>query len=228
MDPFTLPLLDADNRFETTTLRVRNTALFSTGAADHELRAGIEYTDRTRQDASAGSAPGGDKESFAIYAVDDISFGGWTVTPALRYETQEITEDPLNGTESFSDDALMGGLALRYQFNSGFALFGSAAYTENLPIIDDINSNDPTGIGTNLIEQSERGTTYEFGASYDSQDVFRAGDALAAKLVFYTQQAESVTTIRAFGNPLTSVDQIDREGVELELCLLYTSPSPRD
>ncbi|WP_415918954.1 TonB-dependent receptor domain-containing protein [Tateyamaria sp. SN6-1] len=216
LSPFTLALLDADNQYETTTFRVRNTALFTTGVVDHELRTGFEYVDRTRKDASAGSAPGGTKESYAIYAVNDMRFGGWTVTPALRYETQEITEDAANGTASYDADALMGGLSVRYAFDDGFALFGSAAYTENLPIIDDINSNNPNGIGTNLIEQSEQATTYEIGASFDNQDVFRDGDALAVKLVYYQQDAEDVTTIRAFGNPLTSVDQIDREGVELE------------
>ncbi|MEO0401730.1 MAG: TonB-dependent receptor [Pseudomonadota bacterium] len=216
LSPFTLALLDADNRYETTTFRVSNTALFTTGTIDHELRTGFEYVHRTRQDATDGSAPGGTKESYAVYAVDDMRFGGWTLTPALRFETQDITEDALNGSASYSDDALMGGLALRYEFASGFALFGSAAYTENLPIIDDINSNDPTGIGTNLIQQSERATTYELGASFDNQDVLAFGDALAVKLVFYTQDADSVTTIRSFANPLSSVDQIDREGVELE------------
>lgn len=206
--PGTLALLDADNRYETTQFRVKNRSLFTTGAIDHDLRVGFEYTHRDRQDASAGSAPGGTKESYALFAVNDMDFGnGWTVTPALRYETQDITEDPINGNAEFNDNALMGGLAVRYAFQNGFAVFGSAAYTENLPIVDDIQSA--------LILQSERATTYELGASFDSSDVFATGDALAIKVVAYDQQADSVTTIRSFA-PGNSVDSIDRSGFEVE------------
>lgn len=205
----TLGLLDADNRYQTTTLRIRNTALFSTGSVQHELRAGAEYIWRERQDASDGSAPGGDKEVFAIYVVDEMQIGdAWTIMPALRYETQKITEDPVNGVSEFSDDALMGGLSVRYAFDNGIALFGSAAYTVNLPIVDDIESD--------LIFQSERATTYELGVSYEGLDVFEAGDTLALKLNYYTQASDSVTTLRAMGDPLASVDEVDRDGFELE------------
>lgn len=206
---FTLGLLDADNRYETTTLRIRNTSLFETGAISHELRAGAEVIRRTRQDATAGSAPGGEKDVFALYLIDEMQIGNaWTIMPAVRYETQNITEDPANGVAEFGDDAVMGGLSLRYEFASGFAVFGSAAYTVNQPIIDDISSA--------LIQQSERATTYEVGVSYAGQDVFDAGDTLAMKLNYYTQASDSVTTVRAMGNPLESVDQIDRDGFELE------------
>ncbi|MCV3274007.1 TonB-dependent receptor domain-containing protein [Roseobacter sinensis] len=206
---FTLNLLDADNRYQTTTLRIRNTALFETGPVQHTLRTGAEYILRERQDASAGAAPGGEKEVFALYAVNDMQIGGaWTITPALRFETQTITEDPVNGVAEFGDDALMGGLSVRYAFDNGIALFGSAAYTVNLPIVDDISSD--------LIFQSERATTYEAGISYEALDVFDAGDTLAVKLNYYTQTSDSVTTLRAMGNPLESVDQVDRDGFELE------------
>ncbi|WP_227268821.1 TonB-dependent receptor domain-containing protein [Roseobacter weihaiensis] len=206
---FSLNLLDADNRYETTTLRIRNTALFEMAAVQHELRAGAEYILRERQDASAGAAPGGEKEVFALFLVDEMQIGdAWTIMPALRYETQEITEDPINGAAEFGDDALMGGLSLRYAFANGISVFGSGAYTVNLPIIDDISSD--------LIQQSERATTYEVGVAYDGQDVFETGDALALKLNYYTQESSNVTTIRAIGNPLDSVDAVDRDGFELE------------
>ncbi|WP_298971234.1 TonB-dependent receptor [uncultured Roseobacter sp.] len=206
---FSLNLLDADNRYQTTTLRLRNTAFFDTGTVQHELRAGAEYILRERQDASAGAAPGGEKEVFAVYLVDEMRIGeAWTIMPALRFETQNITEDPINGAAEFGDDALMGGLSLRYAFDNGISVFGSAAYTVNLPIVDDIESD--------LILQSERATTYEVGVAYEGLDVFDAGDTLALKLNYYTQVSDSVTTIRAMGNPLASVDQVDRDGFELE------------
>jgi hemoglobin/transferrin/lactoferrin receptor protein len=203
------PLLDADNRYRTTTLRVKNEALFSTGAVAHQLRTGIEYIQRERTDATAGSAPGGTKEALAFYAVDEMRVGDrWTITPALRYENQTITQDPINGNATYDKDALMGGVSARYAFGNGWAVFGSAAYTENLPIIDDID--DSVYIG-----QSEKGRSYEIGVAYDGVDVFRSGDSLAFKINYYNDHLTDLTTY--VGRPETeTVTAVDREGIELE------------
>ncbi len=203
------PLLDADNRYRTTTFRVKNEALFSTGAIDHQLRTGVEFIQRKRTDATAGDAPGGTKDALAFYAVDEMQIGGrWTITPALRYENQTITQDPLNGNAEYDRDALMGGVSARYAIGSGWAVFGSASYTENLPIIDDIDN--PVFIG-----QSEKGRSYEIGVAYDSVDVFRSGDSLAFKVNYYNDHLTDLTTY--VGRPATeTVTAVDREGIELE------------
>ncbi len=211
LSPFVLPLLDADNRYETTTLRLKNEALFNTGLLDHTLRTGVEWIKRERQDATDGSAPGGDKDVFAIYAVDEIQIGdAWTVTPAVRYESQTITPDAATGLsgQEFNADALMGGLALRYAFANGIAVFGSASYTENLPIIDDL-------FNSTLINQSEKGTTYEIGVSYEGDSIFATGDTLALKLNYYDQSLRDLTTYRSF-TPGNSIVDVDRQGYELE------------
>lgn len=203
------PLLDADNRYQTTTLRVKNTALFSTGALDHELRTGVEYINRTRQDATGGSAPGGTKETLALFAVDEMQLGDrWTITPALRYENQTITQDPLNGTASYGKDGIMGGISARYAFADGWAVFGSAAYTQNLPIIDDIGN--PV-----LIAQAESGRSYELGVSFDRAGVFSDDDNFAVKLNYYNDYLWDLTTYRSFA-PGGSTNVVDREGFELE------------
>lgn len=209
-------LLDADNRYQTTTLRLKNESLFTTGAIDHELRTGIEYIQRDRQDASAGSAPGGTKETLAFFAVNEMQIGDrWTITPALRYESQTITQDPLNGNSSFDQDGLMGGISARYAFADGWAVFGSAAYTENLPIIDDIGN--PV-----LIEQSEKGRSYELGVSFDRADVFSGGDKLALKLNYYSDDLWDLTTYRSFA-PGGSTTSISRNGFELEAAYAMAS-----
>jgi len=209
----TLDLLDADHQYETTTLRIKNTSLFTTGNADHELRTGIEFINRKRETASA--APGGDKDVFAIFAVDEIGFGdNFTLTPALRYETQSITPDPTITSTSYDKDAWMGGIAAQYVFDNGFGIYGSAAYTENLPILDDI----PTSSRSNqdLIVTSEKGEIYEIGVTFDRESVFQSGDTLAVKLGYYNQELRDLTTYRSF-TPGASIDSIDSEGWELEL-----------
>ena len=101
------------------------------------------------------------------------------------------------------------GLSLRYEFDTGFSVFGSAAYTENLPILDDLTN--PV-----LINQSEKARTWEIGAAYDGANVFAQGDELAVKATYYDTNAWDVTTIRSF-TPGNSVDSIDRNGLEIEL-----------
>lgn len=217
-DAGTLALLDADNQYETTTLRLKNEALFSTGAVAHSLNTGVEWIKRDRADATAGSAPGGVKDVFALYAVDDMQIGdAWTITPALRYESQTIDPDTATGLgdAEFDHDALMGGLALRYAFANGVAVFGSGSYTENLPIIDDV-------LSPSLIAQSEKGTTYEIGVSYEGDSIFSEGDTLALKLNYYDQDLRDLTTYRSF-SPGNSVISIDRQGYELEAAYAMAS-----
>jgi hemoglobin/transferrin/lactoferrin receptor protein len=84
-----------------------------------------------------------------------------------------------------------------------FAVFGSAAYNENLPILDDLRS-------TTNREKSEKATTFELGASYDGTDVVMEGDHLQAKLTAFRTEIWD-------GTSYSGIDETDLEGVELEL-----------
>ncbi len=203
-------LADATHNYETTKLTIKNSAYFQTGAASHDLRFGVEFIERERLDAP--SAPGGTDRRVALFAVDDIQFGDQlTVTPALRYETQDIKGNgdaaaPFNA--SYDNDALMGGLSARYEFASGFAVFAGGAYTESLPIIDDL--------GTPLyMTQPEKSRTWEAGFSYDRGDIFAAGDALRAKVNFYSTDLWDITSYVS-GTPSQPLSKVETEGVEIE------------
>ncbi|MBM7067094.1 TonB-dependent receptor domain-containing protein [Actibacterium sp. 188UL27-1] len=209
------PVVNADQQYETTKLTVRNTSLFATGAVNHELRMGVEFIRRER--LNADSAPGGIDNRWALFAVNDMRIGeDWTITPALRYESSQIegSTSPNDGT--FDNDAVMGGLSVRYAFGNGFALFGSAAYTESLPIIDDLGN-------ATLMTQSEKARTLEFGGSYEGQDVFRSGDTFAIKANIYNTRIWDVTSYTVPGNQqITGVpasvypEDIETRGIELE------------
>ncbi|MEO1109305.1 MAG: TonB-dependent receptor plug domain-containing protein [Pseudomonadota bacterium] len=56
--PSLLDLAEAEQRYETTKLTIKNTAYFQTGIASHDLRAGIEFIDRDRLDGG-DAAPAG-------------------------------------------------------------------------------------------------------------------------------------------------------------------------
>jgi hemoglobin/transferrin/lactoferrin receptor protein len=194
--------VDADHRYETTKFTVKNTAYIETGALVQNLRTGIDFIQKERLDAS--SAPGGEDNRIALFAVDQIDFlDGWTFAPAIRFETSEIEGTLDDGsTASYDNDALMGGASLRYQFESGIALFGSYAYTESLPILDDLENEI-------YMTQPEIGKTYEFGASYDRIGVFGQDDTLSMKANYYHTDQEDNTSY-------SGVDSIELQGLELE------------
>lgn len=202
-------LVNADQRYETTKLTFKNTSLLETGAISHNLRTGLEFIRKERLNAS--SAPGGTDNRIAIFAVDEMQIGdAWTVTPALRYESSKIKGSTAPNNGSFDNNALMGGISVRYAFDNGFAVFGSAAYTENLPIIDDLGN--PVFIVT-----SEKARTWELGASYDGTDILQSGDSLAVKANIYHTTLWDVTSYQAAGLPFgTPINSIETEGLELE------------
>lgn len=196
---------DADHEYETTKLTVKNTATFLTGAVDHRLRTGVEVIHRDRLEAY--SAPGGTDRRVALFAVDDARFGGWTISPAIRYETQKLERDAdarvgiAEGTE-FSNDAVMGGASVRYGWQNGLSVFASGAYTENLPILDDFG-NDV------FMAQAQKARTWEIGAAYEGTDLALAGDALQIKANLYQTDLWDVTSY-------SGTDRVYAKGVEIE------------
>lgn len=195
--PFLQPLVNANHRYETTKLTVKNTSRFDTGSLSHELRFGIEFKQKDR--LAASSAPGGTDKRTALFVVDDIKIGNHlTMTPALRYESQSIGD----GTASYSNDALMGGVSAINKWDNGFAVFGSAGYTENLPIIDDMGS-------VAYMTQSEKAHTFELGFSYDKVDAFTPGDDLSLKINAYQTKLWDVTSY-------SGVAAAKVKGIELE------------
>lgn len=212
--PFpTIPLLDADHRYETTTITLKNRMLFATGAVDHNLVAGIEYINRKRLNAS--SAPGGEDDRWALFAVNEMTIGdAWTITPALRYEISDIQGSTAPNNSAISHDALMGGLSVRYAFRNGFSIFGSAAYTEVLAPIDDLDN--PARLA-----QTEKSRTYEIGAAFERQSAFREGDALSFKATLYDTELRDITSFvtntAPFGPPVfVPLNKINTQGLELE------------
>lgn len=205
-----LPLVNADHRYKTTKLTFKNRSFFDTGAIGHDLRTGVELIRRKRQDAS--NTPGGKDNRAAIFVVDDMQIGSaWTVTPALRYESSKIEGASAPNDGTFSKDALMGGLSVRYAFGNGLAVFGSAAYTEGLPIIDDLGT-------AAFVSQSEKSHTYEVGLSFERQDLFESGDTLALKGTAYKTKLWDVTSYLVAGvrPPAPALDKIETEGLEIE------------
>ncbi|MBY6162487.1 TonB-dependent receptor [Mameliella alba] len=203
--------VNADQRYQTSKLTLSNRSLFGSDAMEHDLLTGVEFIKRDRKDNSAASAPGGTDRRIALFLVDEITMGAFTVTPALRYETSTIESATTYG--KFTNDALMGGLALAYDFGNGLSVFGSVAYTEGLPIIDDLGAS---AAALARMHTTEKSHTFEFGAEYTGADVFAAGDSLTLRGNAYATTMWDITSYTASGSTSTNLDRIETRGFELE------------
>jgi hemoglobin/transferrin/lactoferrin receptor protein len=213
--PFLLGTVNADQRYETTKLTLTNRALFDSGVVAHDLLAGVEAQRRIRADNSGAGAPGGSNDRLALFMIDEMTIGPVTVTPALRYETSRIeSKNDLAGVpDSYENDALMGGLALAYDFGGGLSVFGSAAYTEGLPIIDDLGSS---AAAQERMRQSEKSHTLELGAEYSGTEVFAAGDSLTLRGSLYQTELWDITSYTVAGSMATALERVEQRGLELE------------
>ena len=203
----------ADNRYETTKLTVSNRAVFATGGIGHDMLAGVEFMRRVRLDAP--SAPGGQDRRFAAFVVNEMAMGPVTLTPAVRYESSDLQSAvPLTGVpDSYASDALMGGVSLAYEFGNGLSVFGSAAYTEGLPIIDDLSASP---VSQARLGMSEKSHTFEIGVEYTGMGVFAPGDNLTIRGNAYRTRLWDITSYTVSGSTATDLDKVESHGFELE------------
>ncbi|MEP1330743.1 TonB-dependent receptor [Pseudophaeobacter sp.] len=202
-------LLDGDHDYTVDKLTLKNAMYFQTGAISHDLRFGVEWIKKDRLESQVSptsgsvSVPGGTDERIALFVVDEIDLGNnWSISPALRWEDQTIKGAQTYAGDTYDNSALMGGISARYEFNSGLALFASAAYTESLPIIDDLSN--PT-----YMTQPEKSRTYEVGASYVASDIFTGEDSLQVKANVFVSELWDITSYSGTGI-------VESQGIELE------------
>ncbi|MGK7652334.1 TonB-dependent receptor domain-containing protein [Roseovarius sp. B08] len=92
-------------------------------------------------------------------------------------------------------------------------MFGSAAYTEGLPLIDDL---DATPTSQRRLAMTEKSHTFEIGAAYTGTDVFAAGDSFTVRGNLYQTKLWDITTYTVAGVTGTDLDGVTTEGLELE------------
>lgn len=191
--------LDADHRYQTSKITLKNAAIFNTGSVRHNLRTGVEYISIVRQNASA--APGGTDRRMAAFIVDDLTlFQGFTLSPAVRWEHSSIKGT--NGT-SYSNEGWMGGVSARYELPFGLAVFGSWATTKSLPILDDLDN-------VAFMTRTEHAKTWEVGGSFNRTSLLAENDRLAIKVNYYNTDMTDVTS------QLNNAREVYLRGLEIE------------
>ena len=208
--------VNADHRYETSKLTLKNTSLFDVYGMSHQLRTGLEDINKKRK--SAASAPGGSDNRFAAFIIDEINVSpSLTVTPALRFESQTIT-DETGVTGPYENSALMGGFSAKQMVSEDFSVFYSRAYTESLPIMDDLYGGRSGRPQPDLMSKSEKSYTTEVGAALERSIFLDKGDNFKLKLTLYETGLSDVTSY-------SGIASVERSGLEVEAAYADTSGS---
>lgn len=204
--------------------------LFDWGTTRHKLDFGVRYhTDRIRQfesdvtyhQTTSGSVDTavygttGDAtnrreytDALAFHLRDEISYGNWTFTPGLRYETLEYEwiEDRTGAAPRTKDlDALAGGMGVNYALNPRVSIFGGIHSGFSFP--------SPQSAINNGIE-NEKSVGYELGLRYDDR---RGG--IFELTGFYTDLRDLIVPNNVGGGGAATTENagdIDVAGAELK------------
>lgn len=202
--------VDHTNKFYT--VRAENTSHLDTGAVAHTFIYGLDGTiyDRVADynGASSSSNPDGRSTKVGLFAQDKIELGKLTLTPTMRVEYQKL--EPLNGTtsgygKSATNYALAPSLEALYALTDDLNVFGSVAYTDRLPTVDELYNSS-----TSFKLEPEQAVNLEAGVSYSKNNFITDGDVIQAKVSVYQNH------IRNMIDGSTQEDKARIEGIELE------------
>ncbi|WP_143324635.1 TonB-dependent receptor domain-containing protein, partial [Candidatus Synechococcus spongiarum] len=199
--PFDTSVLfdDSTYAYENYQLSFENTSIFGLEEGLQTfLTAGVQGSWQTRTgEAERGFIrfqPGGKDTKVAAFVQTEMVFPniGLTLIPGLRVEHAALTSDALNTNPNFNETvtntAVSPKLAALFEINNNWSLFGSVAYTERLPVLDEIFD----GASGNLELDAETGITYEIGTTYAINDIFVDNDALVTKLTVFRNDTENL------------------------------------
>ncbi|WP_371056295.1 TonB-dependent receptor domain-containing protein [Rhodosalinus sp. K401] len=238
-----LVLCDNDAAYETLSLKAENTIEFGSGAWENYLTFGTQLSQQERTASSSLGAlpfhPQGTDSRAAIYAQGEFIWNDrLTLIPGVRLE--KAFQDPgaaaeAAGARATEELAVSPKLAVMYELNDAWSVFGSLARTERLPTLDELYSSEgevqrgPLFFGPrtpSLNLDPEIATTVEIGLAYEGFDVLSEGDSLQLKatafnnsirdLIASTPRATGPTPGQAAVPYFSNIDSARIWGLELE------------
>ncbi len=229
--PGILSSFDTDYAYEGTGLRIENTVQFFGDSFESYLTAGIDIgtQDRISTRASAANAafqPEGTTDTVGLFAQNELIWDDrLTVLAGARVDFQETKPgDLVPSDKKVKDQGRAATLALHYQATDHFAIFGSASYTERLPVVDELYDSRATSGGADQVSagtlENEESRNIELGLAYNQNDVINAGDQLSFKTVVFRNNLDNLigrNNDGAAGDPVfVNIGEAYIQGVELE------------
>lgn len=205
-------------------LKAENVMDLSGAGYGHYLTLGASTQKQDRSsDPSSSSHPEGVTRVHAIYAFSELEWGNLTVNSGLRYERQK-TEPKTSVTatrEEIKGESVEPQVALIYKLNDEWSVFGSLAFVNRLPAVDELY--DTRGGAPSLDLKDEEGRNIELGFSYRAGEVFSAGDQATVKLTAFRNHIDNMIVRTGLPFPSPGFENIDKaylRGGELEASYL--------
>ncbi len=229
--PGILSSFDTDYAYEGRGLRIENRAQIFGDDIENYLTTGIDIStqDRVSTRASASNAafqPEGTTDNIGVFAQNEfIWHDRLTVLAGARIDFQETTPgDQVPSDEKVKDQGRATTLALHYQVADRFAVFGSASYTERLPVVDELYDSRATSSGADQVSagtlENEESRNIELGFAYNQNDAIGTGDQLSFKTVIFRNNLNNLigrNNTGTAGQPVfVNIDEAYIQGVELE------------
>ncbi len=221
---------DADFTYKTLQGKVENTSFFSGENWENYLTYGVQYTNLDREVAlrDTGAQPEGTDTKTAVFVQSEFTFGGYlTLIPGLRVDHRTLTPDAsviagFGSASSVSDTAISPKLAVLYELNENWNVFGSYAHTQRLATLDEVYDYRVGLVPATDIDK-EKSDNFEIGFGYSNSGIWNESDSLQFKTTaFYnsihdyiTRNPNTSNTSRT-GVPYFNIDQVELYGVEVE------------
>lgn len=187
--PGTLQVLcDSDFAYETTTLKVENTAELSAGNWDNFVTFGVQVSEQKRVATSSlgalGFHPEGTDRKTGVYVQGEFTWNDrLTIMPGLRADFGQRTPSAASvaaGASAEDDTAVSPKLSVLYEINDQWGVFGTWARTERMPTLDELYSYDADETPS-LNLNKEEAETVELGFTFKRENLMSDGDSLQLK-----------------------------------------------
>jgi hemoglobin/transferrin/lactoferrin receptor protein len=213
---------DTEYAYETTSLKIENTSELSGSNYLAYVTAGVQISRQNRvaqTDAGGlGFHPEGTDDKIGIYAQGEFIFNDrLTIVPGIRADFVSLEASDALSFDDFDEVAVSPKLAVHYEINDTYSVFGSVARTQRAPTLDEIFSfdgNEPNSPELGM----ETASSAELGASASYFGVFTQSDALDIKAtLFYSQVEELISRDSTPGTPFyENVESAKIYGLEIE------------
>ncbi|WP_095587238.1 TonB-dependent receptor domain-containing protein [Actibacterium ureilyticum] len=224
-------LPEADFSYSTWTFQAENEAVWSGANYENILTFGLSHSVQDRQgETAAGTGisyhPDGETTTTGIYAQNEFIWDDrLTVIGGLCFDEMTLSPGQLITAtdDDTTKDAMAATLAVHYKLNEAFAVFGSAAYTERLPTIDemyDTRTRPTPALGTLDPEESEN---FELGFSFTHQNLLTQSDRFDLKATAFQNNMRNQIVSNTAGLSVDGIvpsrlnlDRTRIQGLELE------------
>lgn len=207
-------------------LRAQNVMDLSGAGYSHYLTIGAETFRQDRSSTSLSTShPEGYTKSAAVFAWSELEWGRVTVNSGLRYERQKTEpKESVTATDNrVESESVEPQVGVMYRLNDDWSVFGSLAFVNRLPTVDELYDSRGDGRGgagaPSPDLKDEKGKNIEIGVSYRGNDIFRSGDEAAMKLTLFRNHIDDMIVRTNMPAPTPSYTNIDRaylRGGELE------------